>query len=422
MNSSAPSLVSPLPERWEVPYYIKGLALGIPVYFLAIHMWTWIFNAHVFLAGGADFRQLYVAGYMVRTGHAHELYSYSAQKQFQDAIVSPRPMALPFVRPAYEALLFVPFSFFSYQTSYLLFLAGNILVLGMCFRLLQPWTGNLKVVYPWLPYALFLGFLPIAAALIQGQDSIWLLALFTVAFVLLHEKREFLAGTMTGIGLFKFPIAIPVALLFLVWRRYRFVIGFGLSAAFLGLLSLWIVGEEQVKEYVSSLFFLAMGGIHPGSNLLAHYPVMWQTMANVHGFAFGVTGAKTSPAIQVVVIAISIVVFLWTAVRGASIRGPSIPLLLALPCGVLIGHYGFIHDLSILILPILVLLDFYLPREFRGGKDRVMFCAAALMFVAPVLESFAPNHFYLVAIPMALFLVSIGNATAALEYMSESGS
>ena len=43
---------------WVVPYYIRGLALGIPPYLVAIHLWTWIFSGWVFWGGSADFRQL----------------------------------------------------------------------------------------------------------------------------------------------------------------------------------------------------------------------------------------------------------------------------------------------------------------------------------------------------------------------------
>src|SRR5260370_10802523 len=114
----------------NVPDYGRACALGIPAYLVGVHLWTWVFTVSVFLGGGADFRQLYAAGYMVRTGHANELYDYDAQKYFQDKLVSPAQIALPFVRPAYQALVFDPLSRLTYRKAYFAFLVINVVILG----------------------------------------------------------------------------------------------------------------------------------------------------------------------------------------------------------------------------------------------------------------------------------------------------
>ena len=153
-----------IPEKsvrssWRVPYYIKGLALGIPTYLVAVHLWTWVLVVPGSLAkNGYDFRQIYSAAYMVRTGHAHELYDYKAQAAFQDKLVSRTPLALPYVSPAYEALLLSPLSFFPFRIAYFVFLTVNLMALGVCFILLKPWMGNLHAVFWWLPGGVFLGF------------------------------------------------------------------------------------------------------------------------------------------------------------------------------------------------------------------------------------------------------------------------
>src|SRR5579864_8984011 len=170
MTSSAP--LSQTRSTWSVPYYVKGLALGIPPYLVAAHMWTWLLIVPQSLAkSGYDFRQVYAAAYMVRTGHAGQLYDYAAQSEFQDRLVSNTRLALPYVSPAYEAIFLSPLSLFTFRTAYFLFLAVNLVALGVCFVLLQPWMSNLHAVFRWLPIAIFLGFLPVAAALIKGQDS-----------------------------------------------------------------------------------------------------------------------------------------------------------------------------------------------------------------------------------------------------------
>ncbi len=242
----------------EAPYYVKGLVLGLSAYLIGIHLWTWVLTVSVFLGGRSDFRQLYTAGYMVRTGHSHELYEYNAQRHFQNQLVSPGDIALPFNHLAYEALLFVPFSLLSYRTAYFTLLGLNLTVLAITFKFLRPWMKNLAVIYRWLPPVMFLAFLPVAAALLQGQDSILLLTLLAASLVSLHSGRELAAGVLVGLGLFKFQIVIPIALLFLVWRRWRFSAGFVLAAILVGLLSLSLVGLSQVGVYFRSLLLMSL--------------------------------------------------------------------------------------------------------------------------------------------------------------------
>jgi hypothetical protein len=409
--SPSPTDSAPSKPVWPVPYYVKGLALGIPPYLVAIHLWTWLLIVPASLkATGYDFRQLYAAAFMVRTGHANELYEYEFQKEIQNQHVSWEEEALPFVSPAYEALLFSPLSFFQFRAAYLLFLAFNLVGLALCFVLLRPWMSNLYAVFRWLPIALFLGFLPVAAALIEGQDSVLLTTALVIAFVLLTKHRNLSAGFVTGVALFKFPIVLPVAALFLIWRRWRFLAGFGIAAAILVSLSIGITGISQAKLYLESLMSIA--GLTPPTSGLAMYPIEWQKMANLHGLTVGLADGRIPTLwVHALALLLSAAVFGWTAYRGVQVSDTSALLLLAIVCSVLVGHHTYIHDLSVLLLPMVVWLNNFLPAEAGGTEaDRLVGRSAALMFVAPVLVSFTFEHFYLVA--LAVLILLIVSATA----------
>lgn len=398
-------------SQWDVPYYVKGFSLGVPLYLVAIHMWTWIFTLPVFLAGRADFRQLYAAAFMVRTGHEKQLYDYKVQEEFQDRLVSQEPVGLPFVSPAYHALFFSPLSLLSYRSAYFAFLAINVMALAFSLTLLRPWTLNLRFVYPWLPVAIVLGFLPIAATLIQGQDSILLTTLLIIAFVLLTKQFSLSAGIVVGLGLFKFSITLPIALLFLIWRCWRFLLGFVITAAVLVSVSVWFAGIAQTKLYLDSL--LSIAGLTPVMTDLAKFPVSPNVMANVHGLVFGMGGGWIPKFwSQATTILVSGGVLGWTALQGSRIRDLAGLLILAIPCSILVSHHTYIHDLSVLLLPVMVLLNSFLPGEALAEKPaRPIARTAALMFTAPVVESFAPSHFYLVSLPVALLL----RASAAVQ-------
>src|SRR6266567_1149229 len=171
-------------ETPEPPHYVQAL-LGILPLILGIQLLAWLVILPAALGGHADFRQLYAAGYMVRTGHAKELYDYNAQLQFQNQAVSPAAVPLPFIRPACYALLFVPFSLMSYRSAYFAFLCLSLILLWVSYWILRPWLRNLARAWSWLPPLIFVSFFPVTAALTQGQDSILLLALLAAAFAYL---------------------------------------------------------------------------------------------------------------------------------------------------------------------------------------------------------------------------------------------
>lgn len=390
------------------PYYVKGLALGVPIYLVAAHLWVWALIAPGFLRDGRpDFRQIYSSAYMVRTGHGSQLYDYNVQKEYQDRLVTRRNVALPYIRPAYEAFIFAPLTRFSFRTAYFIFLGLNITLLGVCLALLWPWVQNLRMMYPWLPFALLFGFYPMSGAFLQGQDSVLLLTLLIGSFALLTKQHSFPAGVVAALGLFKFQILVPLALLFLIWRRWRFLLGFGVSGAVLAVFSVWVAGIAGTKSYVAYLSSVANLKSDSPQN-----PFLWQMMANVHGLVFGLSGDHVSRLSQeIVILVLCLAIFLWTARRGLRSHDEASLLLLALPCAILVGHYAFMHDLNLLLLPIVVLLNAFLSAESGGTKhDRWIGRAAALMFLTPMVDSYFPQHSFLIAVAVLGLLLAIGTA------------
>jgi len=397
-------IVSSNPDQPVPPYYVKGLALGLSAFLIGIHLWTWVFTLPIFLHGRADFRQLYTAGYLVRSGRGHQLYDYDTQLHFQNELVSHGDIALPFIRPAYQALLFAPLSLLPYRTAYFAFLAVNLALLWVSFRLLRPRMNRLAHVYPWLPAAMFLGFLPVAAALIQGQDSILLLTLLAAALASVDRDRELTAGTLVGLGLFKFQIVIPIALLFLAWRRGRFFAGFALSSLIAGTASVWLVGLSQAGVYGRSLVAMGSGSAARADQL--RYPIAMNVMPNLHGLIFGLAGARLSAFwIAAATVVLSGVIGLLVAARSPKNESGADSLMLAITASTVVSYYLFIHDLSVLLIPVVVTLDRFIEAEATGDElGRLKTRASALLFVSPICMSYIPDYFYVVSLPLLAFL------------------
>ena len=402
MLSSTGTVVSEL-SQFRRTHYVQDILLGILPIIFCMQFLAWLTFLPKALRGHADFRQLYVAGYMVRTGHRTQLYDYAAQTYFQNTLVSNDERALPFIRPAYQALMFVPFSLLPYRTAYLGFLLLNLLLLALAFLMLQPRLRGLSRVWPGLPPALFLGFYPVALALMQGQDSILLLALLAAALVSLERNRDLTAGALAGVGLFKFQIVVPIVLLFLLWRRWRFVKGFMFSAILVGLLSFITSGWAETVVFVHSL--LSVGAGLPAVPGEINFPLRINIMANLRGLIYGLASLRVPQRwLQVTTLLLSSIVVISVRARGRQQRGGD-ALVLAITAGVVVSYYLFIHDLSILLIPIVLTLDRFISRNGTGEPfGRAAAAISALLFVAPMCIFVIPAHFYLVSVLICAFL------------------
>src|ERR1700722_3136580 len=186
-------------------HFMRSIRLTLVPLFSCLLTLQFVFLAAALKPGfkeRTDFRLLYAAGNMVRSGHGADLYNYEFEEQLQSRIVSPG-RALPFNHLAYEALFYVPLSMLSYSTAYFVFGALNILLLLVSQRLFRPYLMPLEALGKFLPEAIFFCFLPTAVAIILGQDSILLLFLAVLAFIALDKGHDARSGLLLSLGLFK---------------------------------------------------------------------------------------------------------------------------------------------------------------------------------------------------------------------------
>ena len=306
---------------------------------------------------------------------------------------------MPFIRPAYQALLVAPLTFLSYRAAYALFLLLNVMLVGLCALLLRPNMTNLADSCSLLPVILTFAFLPVAVALMQGQDSIILLTLLVAAFSSLGGGREFTAGLLVGLGMFKLQIVIPIAVLFLAWRRSRFCLGFVASAGLVAAGSVWLAGVGPTVQFVRSLFSVGAGL----ESAQMKFPLRVTLMANLRGLTFGI-GSAVLPGfwLQIATLVLSAAVLITTATLAPKKLPGTESFLLAVATAILVSYYLFIHDLSVMLIPVLVILDRFI--NVRATSDMYGWVAgmgAILVLVAPVCMFVAPEEFYGIAVLLA---------------------
>jgi Glycosyltransferase family 87 len=271
------------------------------------------------MRGNTDARQFYVGGYMLRTGHRREFYDAALQQRLEERLASPMRGLLPVNHPAAEYLIWVPFSLLSYGKAYVAFAIFSSLVLAACFLLLRG-----KVKDDRLLAASFLGFPPVMIALIQSQDSILLLLLVCLAYV---SQNELVSGLLIGLGVFKFALVLPIGLLYVLWRRWRFVAGFALSAGAVALVTLMLIGVRQSIHYVHFIFQTEYLPAKAISNLR------------------GVVGVLGGNPLLGVAASLTLILLCWRA-------KPS--LTLALPIALMSSYQTLPHDLVLLLIGVSV--------------------------------------------------------------------
>ena len=225
-----------------------------------------------------------------------------------------------------------------------------------------------------------------------------MLTLLAGALYALDHGNELSAGLIVGVGMFKFQIVIPIALLFLIWRRWRFCTGFVISGGTAGLLSLGLVGLGGAREYVSMLSGMSLH-LNATADML-RYGTFPTAMMNLRGLATAIlAGTLPGTGLQFAVLLSSAAVLLMAAKHQAS-------LPLAIMAGSLVSYHFLCHDASILIIPLATAL---------GSRSAWSGAAAVLLLLAPF-ASVIPSYGYLAAIPLiALFVLSSSGRVSTKE-------
>src|SRR2546430_3999254 len=270
----------------KMPDLAKNLLLLAALALIAIYL------AHRFpeMEKGTDFPEFYAAAKVLKDGLGHRLYDPGIQQQFQ--IQYSGRIGTYFNHPPFEALFYLPFAAASPQRAYMLWSLLNLALLIAIARSLQHYAFT-QVSWQAL-LALFLVFAPVLLNLLQGQDSVLLLFFVAMSFVALTRGNEFLAGCLLACGVFKFHLIFPLALILVVNRTKRFLLGFLLFGVVLILISVAICGPGFLIAYprfLLALPSLPFSGIHP------------RQMANLRGLSALLIPGSTSASLALTIAA-----------------------------------------------------------------------------------------------------------------------
>lgn len=356
--------------------------------------------------GFTDFQEYYGAAMVVRAGRANQLYDasvqYSIQQSFTNRTLAGMSSSHYYNHSPYEVLLYLPLTRLSFVDAAWCWWGFNLLLLYSGIYLLLPFVPWVAARLQWALLGLAI-FVPLLIAEIQGQDTILTLFLFIVCFVSLARNRYATAGAALAIAMYKPPLALPMLLLVALTSRKRLSVlgGFFGTCVVLFFLSVAAVGWTCTVHYPRALAnFANSGGGHWHLN----------DLPNIRGLAYTLFEAHISQkAIFLMVVVVSALIVGITAwlVRTADWSGNKKTLHFALfvLATLLVGYQEYVYDMTLLLLPMLLLWEWTGSAGRRTShRNLLIYALAGLLCVSALALALVHTQVFACALVLVFIL------------------
>lgn len=345
-----------------------------------------------------DFSEFYCAAQIVRQGLGRNLYDLGIQTTFQSKVASVHAF---YLRPPFEALLFLPLTYVSYRAAYTLWTIIGVCLLIVVALLLNSHTKVRLAVsqYARVPcdfgllLVVFLTFAPATTCLLIGQDSTLILLIYTVAFLLLKRGSEFQAGCVLALGLFKFHLILPFMLILLLRRKWPAAWGFAAVGSLLVLISIGISGTQSLVAYPRVLLFdrtyQAITGFAP------------EYMPNIRGLLYLLIPVRVGALASGILVSVLWGLVLWLAAKSWRDEQFSLSFSAAIFATLLASFHLYNYDLALLLLPVSLVCGELATRNKLLSSPITFSAALVILFVPPLHRLLLLHAVYaLMAIPI----------------------
>jgi hypothetical protein len=301
---------------------------------------------------------------MMASGQGRQLYQFDAQEKAQIRLYPETRTSglLPFNHLAYELLFYWPVSTLSYRMALLVWALGNVAIIFLIAWLLTPYSRALTQVAG-TPLVLYLlAFYPVMYVLGEGQDSLIFLLLLVLSLRSMDNGRTFLAGFLIALACFKFHLALAIVFFVLFLRgKWRGLAGFVTGGTLVGGISLALVGPAIIHDYPAML---------RRQDVMTPWGFIPWFMPNLRGFLQWALAPwlDVGAILPVVLISSAVVgvVATWFVLRNRAKNDEAMAYAVAILTTILISYHLHMQDLTMALLPMLVLVE----RAAREWSDR----------------------------------------------------
>jgi hypothetical protein len=375
-----------------------GLLLGVTLW--SIYVWVLATPGWRDRNGnlkGTDFLHFYTLGTLAVEHRGGDLYDMNAQA----ALAAQRVPGAAGIRylplyPPQVSIFFAPLAYLSYGWALAAWWMFSGLLYGICCYGVWRMCPQLRA-HGGTVALLAAAFPPFFHLIAWGQTSAIALAVFTLAFFLRRERREFLAGLTFGCLIFKPQLGLAVAVVFVAVGAWKVVAGALLSAGAQLAAGVLYYGVEPLRVWLRML-----------SNVRSIVPLFeprpYQTHCLRTFWSMMVPWQNVSSALYVLcaVIVLGVTIAAWRRASPIALQYPV--LLLAT---VLVAPHLTVYDLVILVPALLLLADWLLTQPL-APRTRRMGTLLYLVYILPLLGPFTRwTHVQLSVLAMSTLIYII---------------
>lgn len=407
LQAAGSYLAQPICKARIGAYSAACLLILLAAYLFSCLTGTGILDRHGQVVGN-DFLQFYAAGRLIGQGQGSQLYNhvppfhFPSQAEVEDQIVSPQVIRshYAFVLPPYYALPFVPLSALPYLPAYFAWLVVNIGLYLATLRLLLPHLAIMRGRDSKLVYLVALSFFPFLECLIDGQNSIVSLFLVVATYLALRKDRMLLAGICLGLLAYKPQLTLVLLLLCIVTRRWLTLATFVAVVAGLALVSFAIVGTKGIQDYLSLSQSMLDWVYIPGFKT-------WN-MHSLYSFLALLLHDPVIVRALTIVASIGVLWLLLSAWRNNNLLADQ--YMIVVLATVLLSPHVFVYDLTLLVLPGLLLTDAIVSGRLVGFSAWLKVLMAAIYFASMVSRFSALSVGLQLTTPLVVALLCVSAA------------
>ncbi|TMC12964.1 MAG: DUF2029 domain-containing protein [Chloroflexi bacterium] len=350
--------------RWRNLAYLGALSLCLEI--AAGEVAFWIQNALLTPLRGPDFYIYYASSLQLLRSGPGSAYDLAY-------------VLLPQILPPWVTLAFYPLGLLPFRAAYLAW-GATILVLVAAAILVLVRAAGLRGRSAVLASAAAAASLPLFVLLVQGQSDAPMLLALAAAGLAWVRRRPAWAGAFAALALVKPQLMVLVPALFLVRRSWPALGAFAGVAAGLALVSLLVFGLRACLDWLSIVAPWAVSG---GGG----YSVNAQSTYSLRGL---LQLLPLPAGVQVVVVAAGLLAVAFVMLRTRA--DPRLQFALAVAGSVALSLYQHAHDLSLLVVPGLLLAG-ALPALRRPRLGAALLAggwlALELLIMAPAVTALA---------------------------------
>jgi len=262
-----------------------------------------------------------------------------------------------FTYPPFTIPLISPFALLSFERARILWLGINLLATGVSIHLVLSYFNSWPTKVKFYLALLVLSLAPFRVTLRVGQISLIVTALLLGTLLARSRKRKYLAGVLFGISLCKFTLGFPFLIYFL-WKKEWKILAAAVSLMLL-------LTQLYALRLQLSLITVVSGYINVMSRLSISHTSAFIGSTEIKPLLNWLTGGDHvwSTTLFVVLLTSSVIAMAFVFTRRPEAERIHFAILSLFA---LWAVYHRTYDSVLYIIPIALLIDFLMHREYKA--------------------------------------------------------